>query len=110
MRHEQLIGDSMPEDRVDNTDKHLLDEHSDVSKPHSGKIRKCVENLSQNPGAEIVRYGRRKANILSLGQGEGDAATPDFILKGAQKAMDDGRTFYGPVLGQDPLRQEISNY
>lgn len=110
MRHEQLIGDSMPEDRVDNTNKHLLDEHSDVSKPHSGKIRKCVENLSQNPGAEIVRYGRRKANILSLGQGEGDAATPDFILKGAQKAMDDGRTFYGPVLGHDPLRQEISNY
>lgn len=102
MRHEQMIGDTVPEKRVDT--------HSDISKPSTGKIRKCVENLSHNPGAEIVRYGRLKKNILSLGQGEGDAVTPDFILKGAQKAMEDGRTFYGPVLGQESLRQEISNY
>lgn len=102
MRHEQMIGDTVPDDRVEN--------YSDISKPLAGNIRRCVENLSHNPGAEIVRYGRRKTNILSLGQGEGDAPTPDFILRGAQKAMEGGRTFYGPVLGQEALRQEISNY
>ena len=73
-------------------------------------LRDCVKNLSHNPGAEIVRYGRRKKDILSLGQGEGSATTPDFILRGVQKAMEEGKTFYGPVLGQDDLRQEISNY
>ncbi len=73
-------------------------------------LRTCVENLSQNPGAEIVRYGRRKKDILSLGQGEGDSPTPDFIIKGAQRAMEAGRTFYGPVLGHEDVRQELANY
>ncbi len=73
-------------------------------------LRSCVRNLSRNPGAEIVRYGRRKKDILSLGQGEGSVATPDFIMNGARKALDDGRTFYGPVLGFDEVRQEVSNY
>lgn len=73
-------------------------------------LRACVEGLSSNPGAEIIRYGRRKKDVLSLGQGEGSAATPDFIVKGAEKALASGKTFYGPILGQDDLRQEISNY
>lgn len=73
-------------------------------------LRACVENLSHNPGAEIVRYGRRKKDILSLGQGEGDAPTPEFILEGVRKAMDSGKTFYGPVLGYDEVRQEVSSY
>lgn len=73
-------------------------------------LRPVVEGLSLNPGAEIVRYGRRKKDILSLGQGEGDAPTPAFIIKGAEKAMAAGKTFYGPVLGQPDLRQEIANY
>lgn len=73
-------------------------------------LRPVVEGLSLNPGAEIVRYGRRKADILSLGQGEGDTPTPDFIIKGAEKAMQAGKTFYGPVLGHADFRQEIANY
>ncbi|MCB9990388.1 MAG: pyridoxal phosphate-dependent aminotransferase [Rhodospirillales bacterium] len=73
-------------------------------------LRYCVENLSKNPGAEIIRYARRKPDILSLAQGEGDAATPDFIADGARRALDDGKTFYGPVLGLEEMRQEVSNY
>lgn len=73
-------------------------------------LRACIKNLSSNPGAEIVRYGRRKADILSLGQGEGDLPTPDFIRDGVAKALADGKTFYGPVLGIEELRQELSNY
>lgn len=74
------------------------------------KLRACIENLSRNPGAEIVRYGWRKKDILSLGQGEGDSPTPDFIIKAAEKALADGKTFYAPVLGHLETRQEISNY
>ena len=80
-------------------------------KPESNlKLRHIVENLSLNPGAEIVRYGRLKSGVLSLGQGEGDLATPEFIIRAAEKAMMAGKTFYGPVLGHDELRQEIASY
>lgn len=73
-------------------------------------LRTVVDNLTLNAGAEIVRYGRRHKNVLSLGQGEGDQPTPDFIIDGARAAMAQGKTFYGPVLGCEDLRQEISNY
>lgn len=74
------------------------------------KLRHIVENLSPNAGAEIVRYGRRKSGVLSLGQGEGDLATPAFIVQAAEEAMRQGKTFYGPVLGHEELRQEIASY
>ena len=74
------------------------------------KLRHIVENLSHNPGAEIVRYGRLKPGVLSLGQGEGDLPTPEFIIRAAEKAMAAGKTFYGPVLGHEELRQEVANY
>lgn len=74
------------------------------------KLRHIVENLSPNAGAEIVRYGRRKTGVLSLGQGEGDLATPEFIIRAAERAMMAGKTFYGPVLGHEELRQEIATY
>ncbi len=73
-------------------------------------FRPVLKRLSPNQGAEILRYGWRRPDILSLGQGEGDAATPDFIAEAANKALKDGKTFYGPALGINELRQEISNY
>lgn len=77
---------------------------------HYLNLRHVVENLSLNPGAEIVRYGRRRKDVLSLGQGEGDMPTPEFILAGAHRALETGKTFYGPVLGHEELRDEISDY
>lgn len=73
-------------------------------------FRQIVLNLPENPGAEMLRYGWRKPDIISLGQGEGCAPTPDFIIKAATAAMVDGKTHYGPVLGQPLLREEISAY
>jgi len=74
------------------------------------KLRACIENLSRNPGADIVRYGWRRKDVISLGQGEGDAPTPDFIIKAAEKALASGKTFYAPVLGHPEARQEVSDY
>ena len=73
-------------------------------------FRQTVQNLPPNPGAEILRYGWRKADVISLGQGEGCMPTPDFIVNAANQAMKEGKTHYGPVLGQPALREEISSY
>lgn len=94
MRLVQMYEGEMP----DNEDQYYLN------------LRHVVENLSINPGAEIVRYGRCRKGVISLGQGEGDSPTPAFITEGAKKALDEGKTYYGPVLGHDELRYEISDY
>ena len=73
-------------------------------------FRQTLNTLPPNPGAEMLRYGWRRPDILSLGQGEGSRATPGFINEAAQSALESGRTFYGPVLGLPELRQEISEY
>jgi aspartate/methionine/tyrosine aminotransferase len=73
-------------------------------------FRQIVQNLPANPGAEMLRYGWEKEDIISLGQGEGCAPTPDFIINEANAAMQAGKTHYGPVLGQPALRDTISAY
>lgn len=80
------------------------------SSPSYLKLRSVIETLSINPGAEIIRYARGHEGAISLGQGEGDAPTPDFIVAAAAQAMREGKTFYGPVLGCEPLRAEICAY
>jgi aspartate/methionine/tyrosine aminotransferase len=76
--------------------------------PHG--FRPGIAGLTPNPGAEIIRYGRSKPDLLFLGQGQGELPTPAFINEGVMAALDAGRTFYDSVLGIDPLRQEISGY
>lgn len=73
-------------------------------------FRSVLSGLSPNPGAEMLRYGWTKPGIISLAQGEGSMKTPDFIAEATYKALQDGKTFYAPVLGVQELRQEISNY
>lgn len=81
-----------------------------VQKAQETNFRKTVQNLPPNPGAEMLRYGWRRSDIISLGQGEGCLPTPDFIVNAAHQAMAEGKTHYGPVLGQPALREEISSY
>lgn len=58
----------------------------------------------------MLRYGWKREDVISLGQGEGSEATPSFIIEAAHQAMAEGKTHYGPVLGQPALREEISAY
>ena len=81
-----------------------------LEKNSLNKFRQVVQNLPHNAGAEILRYGWRKPDIISLGQGEGCKPTPQFITDAAHQAMVEGKTHYGPVLGQPVLREEISDY
>lgn len=73
-------------------------------------FRSVLSMLTPNQGAEMLRYGWTKPGILSLAQGEGSAPTPSFITDATYRALQDGKTFYAPVLGIPELRQEISNY
>ncbi len=81
-----------------------------MSTPKHYQFRSVLSGLSPNPGAEMLRYGWTKPGIISLAQGEGSMKTPDFIAEATYKALQDGKTFYAPVLGIQDLRQEISNY
>lgn len=72
--------------------------------------RRCLENLTPNVAAELLRYGKSRPGVISLAQGEGDMPTPAFIREAATKALEDGFTNYGPALGYPELRQELSTY
>ncbi len=74
------------------------------------KFRPVLHALTANPGAEMMRYAEGKKDIITLGQGEGDAPTPDFICDATMQAMQNGKTFYGQVLGKPELRQALSDY
>lgn len=73
-------------------------------------FRPVVNGLANNPGADMIRYARGRENMIWLGQGEGDAPTPDFIVNAAVKAMQDGLMFYGPALGSPYLRTALRDY
>lgn len=74
------------------------------------KFRPVLHALTANPGAEMMRYADGKKDMITLGQGEGDAPTPDFICDAVAQALKDGKTFYGPVLGSNELRACLSDY
>ncbi len=74
------------------------------------KFRPVLHALTANPGAEMMRYAEGKRDVITLGQGEGDAPTPDFICAATMDAMRDGETFYGQVLGLPALRETLSDY
>ena len=48
-------------------------------------------------------------DVIGLGAGEPDFATPDVILDAAHKALNDGKTKYAPPAGIIELRQAIIN-
>jgi aspartate aminotransferase len=78
--------------------------------PRKNDYRRCLNQISPNMAAELLRYGRSKSDVITLAQGENDAPTPQFIRDAATKAIQDGKTFYGQPLGNPELRQDISNY
>ncbi len=82
----------------------------DKQNNNKGSFRRVVQSLSANTAADILRYGWGKEDVISLAQGEGCAPTPDFISDATYQALKEGKTHYGPVLGQPALRQEISDY
>lgn len=67
-------------------------------------------SLSPNPAAEMMHYAQGRKDLISLGQGQSEFSTPDFICEATTRALHEGRTFYSQPLGFPELRQEISDY
>lgn len=77
---------------------------------NSSYLRTVLDDIKHNPGAEIARYARRRPDVLALSMGEADYPTPDFIIKAVNDALQEGNTFYGPILGRQELREELVQY
>lgn len=98
---------------LNNIKDNVIDVKTEKQQPIEPKIRNyspVLHALTANPGAEMMRYAEGRKDLIALGQGEGDSPTPDFICQATMDALKDGKTFYGPVLGRNELRDTLSSY
>lgn len=72
--------------------------------------RAAVAGLAASRIREVAEAGRGIEGIIPLWFGEPDVVTPEFIRDAAKRGLDEGRTFYAPNLGTDPLREAIARY
>lgn len=59
---------------------------------------------------DVITYGRDREGLIPLWVGEGDLATPDFIMQAAVKSLADGETFYTWQRGIPELRRALADY
>jgi aspartate/methionine/tyrosine aminotransferase len=74
-------------------------------------IRAQIRDLKTENIALLAARARELNDVIPLWFGEGDVVTPPFIREAAQKALDDGVTFYIPNMrGYGPLIEALSDY
>ena len=59
---------------------------------------------------EFFNYASERPDVISLSVGEPDFVTPNKIIEGAKKSLDEGKTFYTSNQGLPILRSKISKY
>jgi arginine:pyruvate transaminase len=57
---------------------------------------------------EAVRRRRRGEDVILLSVGDPDFPSPAPIIEAAKASLDEGRTHYADVVGQQPLREAIA--
>src|SRR5699024_10166811 len=76
-------------------------------------LAKRVQTLTPSTTLAITAKAKALKNqghdVLSLGAGEPDFNTPEYILKAAEDAMYQGKTKYTPTDGTPELKQAISD-
>jgi aspartate/methionine/tyrosine aminotransferase len=75
-----------------------------------GDLRKDVAELEETGIVEVALHGWGKPGLVPFWFGEGDLATPDFIVEEAVNALRRGETFYTDQRGIKDLRQELVAY
>src|SRR4051812_45521654 len=60
--------------------------------------------------AEVQKLAATGRQIVSLGIGDPDFDTPANIREAAKRALDSGRTHYGPSAGIPQLREAVAAY
>jgi aspartate/methionine/tyrosine aminotransferase len=69
-----------------------------------------VQGIGTSQIGLVADLGRDDPDVVKLWIGEGDLATPPFIVAAAHQAMLDGHTRYTYSLGVPALRQALSAY
>jgi aspartate/methionine/tyrosine aminotransferase len=59
---------------------------------------------------EVMKYGRGREGLIPLWAGEGDLATPPFIVEAATRSLAAGETFYTYQRGIPELREALARY
>jgi aspartate/methionine/tyrosine aminotransferase len=59
---------------------------------------------------EVMKYGRGREGLIPLWAGEGDLATPPFIVEAATRSLAAGETFYTLQRGIPELREALALY
>jgi aspartate/methionine/tyrosine aminotransferase len=59
---------------------------------------------------EVMKYGRGREGLIPLWAGEGDLATPPFIVEAATRSLAAGETFYTLQRGIPELREALARY
>jgi aspartate aminotransferase len=75
-----------------------------------GLIRPDIEALEDSPIVEVWRMGFGNPDVIGMFAGESDVPTPAFICDAASKALAEGRTFYTPNRGIQPMREALIEY
>ena len=73
-------------------------------------IRPVIEALDQNGITKVAFNRLGDPAVIPLWFGEGDQVTPAFIRDAAQRALDEGETFYVHTRGTPVLREAIKGY
>lgn len=73
-------------------------------------LRLQARNAPESGIVAVANHGRMRPGIIPLWAGEGDAPTPDFIVKPTQGSLDAGETFYTWQRGIPDLRAALARY
>ncbi len=60
--------------------------------------------------AEAKRLAAEGKPVINMGVGEPDFPTPEHIIRAAEKAMREGKTFYTPAKGIPELLEAVADY
>jgi aspartate/methionine/tyrosine aminotransferase len=89
----------------------------DRAETGGGTPQSLLEHLRPEAGAapesgivEVMKYGRGREGLIPLWAGEGDLATPPFIVEAATRSLAAGETFYTYQRGIPELREALARY
>jgi aspartate/methionine/tyrosine aminotransferase len=77
---------------------------------YAAPVRDLVAAMPMTRIGEVANLGRGDPDVIKLWFGESDLNTPAFISRAANKALEDGHTFYTWQRGIPPLRDAIAAY
>ena len=89
----------------------------DRAKTAPAAPQSLIEQVRAEAGAapesgivEVMKYGRGREGLIPLWAGEGDLATPPFIIEAATRSLAAGETFYTYQRGIPELREALARY